>query len=159
MNNEILLKYFADTLASIEQLLADVPAERLAEQPAGLPNHPAWTLAHLCVGHGFALSMLGQPPLCPEAWQANTGPGSKPAADRAQYPDKAEALAVLRQQHAALTAAVRAAKPEAFDAPTPERVRPFAPTVGHVVAYMLACHENNHLGQLQAWKRAAGLVK
>lgn len=158
MTNEVLLKYYADSLAAIEKLLADVPDERLAEQPAGLRNHPAWTLTHLCVGNDFCLQSVAREPICPKEWFPLAGPGTMPTPDRAAYPSKDVLLATLRRQHELVTEGVRAAPPGHFDQPAPERVRSFAATLGHIVAYMLASHENYHLGQLLAWKRVAGLA-
>ncbi|QOV88937.1 DinB family protein [Humisphaera borealis] len=159
MNYEVLLKYYGDSLAAIEKLMADVPDERLAEQPAGLRNHPAWTLMHLCVGNDFCLQSVARAPVCPPDWGALAAPGSQPKPERSAYPSKDTLLQTLQKQHVLVAEGVRAAPPGHFDLPAPERVRSFAATLGHIVAYMLAAHENNHLGQLQAWKRVAGLGK
>jgi hypothetical protein len=159
MTTDIFLGIFAGSLDGLKKLMADVPDARLAEQPAGIRNHPAWTLTHLCAANDMALSLMGEPTHGPKEWGEIAKPGSMPQADRAIYPPLATLMQTLEVQHKAFDAAVRAAPPEKFAEPTPEWLRNFAPTIGHVVAYMLTVHEHNHLGQLQAWKRAAGLAK
>ena len=158
MTPDILLKIYSDSLGHIEKLIADVPDSRLAEMPAGLKNHAAWTLTHLCVGNDFALQCVGQPGMCPPDWIKLAAPGSQPVPDRSAYPALTVVLETLRKQHAAVTQGVRSAPAGHFDTPSPENVRAFAATLGHLVSYFLASHEQNHLGQLQAWKRAAGLM-
>jgi hypothetical protein len=42
--------------------------------------------------------------------------------------------------------------------PTPlEAVRGFLPTLGDCFVFVMAAHENMHLGQLSAWRRIQGL--
>jgi hypothetical protein len=43
-------------------------------------------------------------------------------------------------------------------APTPiEEVRGFLPTLGDSFVFVMAAHENMHLGQLSAWRRVQGM--
>lgn len=158
MNHDILLKLFADSLSAIEATLEGIPDSRLAEQPAGLRNHPAWTLTHLCVAHDLTLRCLASAPICPADWRRLAGPGSLPSPDRSTYPPLADLLETLRRQHTLITQGLRDVSPTHLEQPAPEHLRAFAPTLGHIVLYMLASHENYHLGQLQSWKRAAKLA-
>lgn len=157
MTQDVLLKYFADSLDAVQQLMAHVPDDRAAEQPAGIVNHPAWTLTHLCIANDFCLQCVGREAICPPGWRTIAGTGTKPVADRSVYPSKDVLLTTLVRQHQGVNEAMRGLPASHFEQPSPERVRSFAPTLGHIVAYMLTCHEHNHLGQLQAWKRAANL--
>jgi uncharacterized damage-inducible protein DinB len=157
MTHDVLLDLYAGSLRFTEGAMADVPDARLAEQPGGLRNHPAWTLTHMCVANDFCLEAVGRKALCPPGWAKVAAPGTQPVADRAVYPPLTELLDTLRRQHAAVTEGVRAAPPGHFEQPAPEQVRKFAATLGHIVAYMLAAHEQYHLAQVLAWKRAAGL--
>ena len=44
------------------------------------------------------------------------------------------------------------------DAETPnEQTRAYFPTVGSMVVFIMTSHEMDHLGQVAAWRRAAGL--
>lgn len=155
MTHPTMLALFADSLKWLKDAVADVDDARAAEQPAGAVNHPAWTLTHLCVAHDFTLQLLGGTAICPAGWAAIASPGSTPTTDRAMYPSISEALAMLDRQHAEIDRLVRAAKPAQFAAESPENIRSFAPTIGHVIAYMLLSHENYHLAQIAVWKRVA----
>lgn len=44
--------------------------------------------------------------------------------------------------------------------PTPlEAVRGFLPTLGESFVFVMAAHENVHLGQLSAWRRVQGMAR
>jgi hypothetical protein len=155
---DFILSIFAGTLHNITSAVADIPDERLAEQPSGVVNHPAWTLAHLGSAAGFIISLLDEPvdgDIMAEFKQF--GPGSQPTPDRSAYASRADMLATLAARHARAEAAVRAKHTTHFDRPPPEFVRAFAPTIGRLVVYLLAAHESYHLGQLMQWRRAAGM--
>jgi len=145
-------------LKQITGFVPTIPDDRAAEMPAGIRNHPAWTLTHLCVASDFSLQATGEASKIPQEWFALTGPGSVPVLDRGVYPSLHEALATLTSLHEKVSAAL-AAKPMSFyDEPSPELLRAFLPTNGQLVTFMLCSHEPNHLGQLLAWRRAAGLA-
>lgn len=157
---DLILSQFAATLKDIREIVADIPEARMAEQPSGIRNHPIWTLGHLCTAAGFIVQLLGETPVAGHADDvARFGPGSKPVADRAAYPSKAELLAQLATLHEQATRVTRAKHADWFGRPSPESLRSFAPTIGQIVVYLLASHESYHLGQLAPWRRAAGLAE
>ena len=158
MNLEMALHFFGGSQGQIEQLVEGVPEARWAEQPGGIRNHPAWTIGHLCCGYHMTLSLLGRESGVPEAWLETMDIGTIPVADRGAYPTKDELLEAYRDGHAKLAAAAKAMTQEESERELPmEEFRSFFPTIGHVVVYILLSHDQNHLGQLVAWKRAAGL--
>ena len=155
-----ILGLYASTLKDTEELVKDIDDARFAEQPAGIRNHPAWTLGHLVVSGNFILIQLDEPPIqLPESYGKLFPPGTQPTADRSVYPSKQELLTHLRAVHAAVANAVPRKHEAYFDKPTPEKFRAFVPTRGQLILYLLASHEPGHLGQLIAWRRAAGLAK
>lgn len=155
---DLVLHLFALGLNDVESFAKTVPDPRWAEQPAGIRNHLAWTLGHLCLGLDEGVTLLGRPAGCPPAWRKTMDYGTMPVADRAAYPAADELLGRFRERHAALAAAVREAPAEAMGAVNPhEALRPYFPTVGHEVAYYLSGHTDHHMGQLLAWRRAMGL--
>jgi hypothetical protein len=157
---DFLLGLFEQGLKDAEKLVEDVDDARMAEQPAGIRNHPAWTLGHLVTAASFVTILQGeQPPALPESYQKLFPPGTQPTGNRADYPSKQELLAHLRAQHARAAEVTRARHATSFNQPSPENLRRLAPTVGAIVAYLLAAHEQNHVGQLIAWRRAAGYAK
>lgn len=156
---ELALHMFRQSLDHVRQMVHDVPEERLLDTPAGLRNHPLWTLAHLGVACDFLLQIMGQGP-GPDAEQMkHFGPGSEPGAARPTGMTKATLLAQLQQAHERIEPAVRAGHRQRFPQPAPEHLRSFAPTLGHIGLYLLTAHEPYHTGQLAQWRRAAGLSR
>jgi DinB superfamily len=148
---------YADMYGYARQLLADVPDEEFAEQPAPGLNHPAWTLGHLVISADYGLKLLGQSPTASEGWNALFFPGTVPDPNRAAYPSKGELLNAYENGHAAFDAAVAAADPAQMAKPNPvEGMRPRFPTLGDLIGYLLTTHEAGHLGQLSAWRRMMG---
>ncbi len=163
MNTTVALDLFSRSQDQLLETLQDVPHERWAEQPGGaetgVRNHPAWTVPHLCAGHGFACSLLGIDTPMPESWGPAVSPGTIPVAELSAYPDPEQSLAVYREGHAVIAKAVEKASADSWDTQLPvEAYRAFFPTIGHAVGYFLYIHEPHHLAQVVVWKRAAGLV-
>jgi hypothetical protein len=154
-----LLSIYKMTLKNIGEAVQDVPQSRMAEQPGGLVNHPAWTLAHLSAAAGFLLTLLDDRSVpSVDAEFKQFGPGSIPSVDAKAFPTKEELLDRLAARHALVVAAVEQKHADYFSRPTPESLRAFAPTIGRIAVYLLASHESYHLGQLMQWRRAAGLA-
>src|SRR5262249_25755894 len=63
-------------------LLAEVPDERMTEQPLPGVNHAAWVLGHLAVVADGAMEKLGGKKTLPPSWPALFATGSKPSATR-----------------------------------------------------------------------------
>lgn len=148
---------YADMYGYARLLVADVPEEEFAEQPAPGLNHPAWTLGHLAGAADFALSCLGAQPVAPDGWAAMFSPGTVPDPNRGAYPTKGELLNGYEAAHAALDAAAAAADPQQMAKPNPsEMMRARLPTLGDLIACVLTTHEAGHLGQLSAWRRMMG---
>jgi len=160
---EGILRSYAWNLRYAEALVADLPEGHWTRPGGpGLPNHPAWTLGHLCTGSALVAEDLGAPPALPPGWRdlfQRRGPGDprRPDPDPAAYPPGGDLLAELRRLHAVVADAVRAAPPARFDAPEEWRFAGDLPTAGDGLLFMLVTHEALHLGQLEAWRRAAGL--
>lgn len=159
MTPTLLLNQYDANLKDLVDVMKGIPDERAAEQPGGIKNHPAWTLTHVCVANDFAAKMLDRVGLTPKRWAEIAAPGTQPSPDRAVYPSLGELLTTLTRLHDAVSAGVREKPASFYDQPAPENIRHLAPTMGHILTYLLACHEQVHLGQLQAWKRAASLAK
>ncbi|MEM9082663.1 MAG: DinB family protein [Planctomycetota bacterium] len=154
-------QFFSMQRDMLKGFLEDVPADRWTEQPAGVRNHPAWTLGHLASSNNFILAMLGKEGAgeIPDA-QAKYGNGSLPTDNPSDYLSKDELWAAYDKSFEAASAALAETTDEQMANENPvESVREFFPTVGFGVAYMTMAHQMDHLGQLRAWKRAAGLAK
>src|SRR4051812_9039406 len=131
-------RLYADQYGYARQLVADVPDEEFAEQPAPGLNHPAWTLGHLVVAADYGLSLLGGKGVAPEGWAAQFRPGTVPDPTRAIYPPKAKLLNTFEAAHAALSGAVAALDPaQAARANPSDALRARFPTLADLVGYLL----------------------
>jgi hypothetical protein len=85
-------------------------------------------------------------------------PGTQPALDEFTYPSMAELVDTLHRVYADLRDAATQLDDAAFAGPNP-----FPPSgrqlknAGEFIAYLLTGHLGYHLGQLQAWRAAAGV--
>lgn len=154
---ELERRLYADQYGYARQLVADIPDEEFAEQPAPGLNHPAWTLGHLVVAADYGLSLLGAKGVAPDGWAALFMPGTVPDPNRSAYPPKAELLNTYEAAHGTLSAAVAGLDPAQAARPNPsDMLRPRFPTLADLIGYLLTIHEAGHLGQLSAWRRMMG---
>lgn len=157
----LLIAGWQHNLDLAERLYADIPDHPMTSQPGGLPNHPAWTLAHLLHYHPAILALargetVSDPGEHPDAHRYDAG--STPVDDPAAYPPKAELLDRYRRNHDAVAQALRDAPADRLDQqPGLARwVRTF-PTTGAALQYLMVFHEAQHLGEVTAWRRPANL--
>ena len=157
---EMLIDAWAGNLNHALALLKDIPAGRMTHQPASVVNHPAWTIAHLCHYHPAILSLargepVSDPGKLPDAPQVDAG--SAPTDEPAAYLSKDELIARFREGHEQIEETLRAAPDDLLDRPPGlERWRPAFPRTGQALTYLMLLHESTHLGELAAWRRAAG---
>ncbi|MFO0833205.1 MAG: DinB family protein [Phycisphaerales bacterium] len=152
---KIILDLTSMNLMWIRHAVEDVPDQRMTDQPGTIVNHPAWTLAHLGAYAGLVLMLLDENVPCVDAEHEQFGYGTTPVNNPAAYPSKAELLARLTDRHARLAAIIPARHADYFQRPTPDKYRPFTPTIGLLAVNLLTNHEAYHLGQLKQWRRAA----
>lgn len=156
-----ILNIHAMVTGFVAGAVEDVPEARMAEQPGGIVNHPAWTLSHLNAYAGLLLSMFDDPgmePATANAEMARFGYGTTPIADIAAYAGKRELLGVFKDRNARLAAVVAEKHAEYFARPAPERFRPHARAIGDIAITLLVAHPPHHLGQLRQWRHAAGIA-
>lgn len=157
------IRVMLDIHAMINGFLGDaiesVPEARMTEQPGTIVNHPAWTLSHLNAYSGLLLSMLDDPGApTADAEMAQYGYGTTPVADRAAYATKRELLDRFRDRNARVAVIVAQKHADYFPRPAPKKFQPHAPTIAHIATTLLVAHPGHHLGQLNQWRRAAGLT-
>ncbi len=145
-------------LPYVKMLVADIEADAMCRQVGGIRNHPAWTLGHMATALDFAAQMLELPSEVPEEWTPLCGRGSTPTEDASQYPSKEEFLAVLDREQGRILDALQKLDSGALAQPTPdEEFRELMPTLGDALVFILAMHQAIHVGELCAWRQAAGL--
>ncbi|MFO0937389.1 MAG: DinB family protein [Gemmataceae bacterium] len=154
-DNERAIHAFA--LDYLRSLIADIPDERMAEQPIAGLNHPAWTLGHLAIAYDYVGKCLGLP-LELLRWHPLYAPGTIPVPDRSRYPSKQELMAKLEANAARVMPFVESADPAKLTGPQPvEFLKPHIKTVSELLSHLLTSHIANHIGQLSAWRRVAGI--
>jgi hypothetical protein len=160
--NDALLHDWRGNGQRAQRLLANIPDDRMTEQPHGLLNHPAWSLGHLILAHPAIASLargeaVADPGLTPEAKLfAN---GTKPQADPALYPSRAELAERFAQGHALVEEAVAAMDPAILERePGLERWKKSFGKTGVVLVHMMIWHEAHHLAEVAAWKKVLGIT-
>lgn len=151
-------KLYGFTMHYLRLLAEDVTEEQMTDIPAPGLNHPAWFIGHLAVCADFVPKLLSQPTICPPEWDALFAPGSVPTTNRSRYPSKAELLAkneeafVRNPKLIAEASERRLAMPHGI-----EYFTPLYPTIGDMIAHLMATHPAWHLGQFSTWRRLHGL--
>ena len=155
---EHLTYLYGFNLTYAEILVSDLSPTQMVEQPAGVINHPSWSLGHLVNSADRLGQLLGLESTLPEGWGETFKTGGEPSGDESAYPSKEEILDALGAQHARNTEAVQNFDASRFAQPYPdERRRKRFPTVGDMIVFLMTSHEMQHLGQIAAWRRAMGL--
>jgi hypothetical protein len=158
MNASPLLHTWAMNLGYAKRLVADIPDDQMAVQPAPEMNHAAWVLGHLACTADMLGSMIGLQPVCPADWSTLFDWNSSPSSQAGRYPSKADLLKALEEAHAAVASALPSIPESRWADTTPlEAVRSFLPTLGDCFVFVMAAHENMHLGQLSAWRRVQSM--
>lgn len=117
-----------------------------------------WLIGHLSVTGDFGRRLCGRPPLCPAEWRAGFNPGSQPSVRQSDYPTMTALTEAFRAVYSDLCAALPDTDPRMLAAENPYApTRAMFPTSGDFVRYLLSGHLAYHLGQLVAWRAAAGL--
>jgi hypothetical protein len=153
-----LLHLWNLNLGYAKRLVADIPDDKMARQPAPEMNHAAWVLGHLACTADMLGAMIDLKPVCPADWAPRFDWNSSPEDDVARYPSKATLLKALEDAHGGIAAALPSIPESRWTETTPiEAVRGFLPTMGDCFVFVMAAHENIHLGQLSAWRRVQGM--
>lgn len=131
----------------------------LALEPTSGLKTAGWLIGHLAVTGDFARRLLGRTdPVCPTDWRDRFNPGTAPSMRREDYPTMRALRAALLRVYEDLPAAMSEAPDSAL-----ARENPYQPARGafprsvDFAADLAAPHFAYHVGQLTAWRAAAGL--
>ena len=153
-----VLHSFVYSLDFLRELIADVPEAAMTAQPAGITNHPAWTIGHLVFISQAIGGVAGLEPWLDEQWTKDFGPDSKPSTNCGTGDYKVSLLAALDIAQTKLTDAVTDLSEEQLDAPFPDpSYSDVFPSVRHALTQVLLGHTAFHVGQLSVWRRAMNL--
>ena len=144
-------------MTSFDQLMADIPMDRINERPAGNGHPPLWVLGHLAICAELGHLMLGTPIKTTE-WMPVFGPGSSDQVENPESYDAADLIVKIKEGYAGLCQAAATADPEALAAPNEVDLLQGSPLVsrGDLVSHLLTTHFAFHIAQLSAWRRADG---
>lgn len=141
-----------------EPILSGLHDAHLAFEPEPGIKTAGWLVGHLAVSADFARHLCGQSAMCPAAWRSAFNPGTQPSHDSAQYPPMTELCDAFWRVHNDLLVAASNTDPAVLAVANPYApAREAFPLAGDFVAYLLSSHLSYHLGQLVAWRAAAGM--
>lgn len=149
-------------LSKLKALLADIAPHAMTHQPAGVVNHPAWTIAHLVHYHPAIVSMLRGEPVADPGLHADASrfdAGSTPVDDAGAYPQKEALLANYRRGHQEAERLLQQIGTDVLHrAPALQRWATAFGNVEKALVYLMLYHESLHIGQIMVWRRAMGLA-
>jgi hypothetical protein len=139
--------------------LAGLDDSHLSLEPKPGLKTAGWLIGHLAVTGDFARRLLGRTDgICPKDWRDRFNPGTTPSLRREAYPAMDELRGALLRVYSDLPTAAAAAVDSALERENPyEPARDPFPRAGDFAAYLLTSHFAYHVGQLSAWRAAAGL--
>ena len=142
-----------------DSILAGLDDSHLSIEPQSGTKTAGWLIGHLAVTGDFARRLCGHtPPLCPKEWRAKFNPGTQPSSEQGDYPPFEELRSAFRTVYEDLCDAAMAVDQTKLSIENPyEPGRASFPTAADFVHWMLSGHLAYHLGQLGAWRTAAGL--
>jgi len=145
-------------LVLAESIVNGLEDSHRALEPMTGVKTAGWLLGHLAVSGDFARRLCGQPLLCPSTWASTFAPGSVPSGQPDDYPPMSTLIDVFFSVYRDLIGVALKAESKVLDAPNPyEAAQEAFPTTRDFVAYLMMGHLAYHLGQLTAWRGAAGL--
>jgi hypothetical protein len=145
-------------LKSAERMLEGLDDSHRALEPQPGIKTAGWLIGHLAVTGDFARKLYGRPPMCPVEWRTAFNPGSQPSGEANTYAPMTTLTTAFREVYADLAAAAAESDPFSITVENPfAPARAAFPTAGEFLAYLMTGHLAYHLGQLVAWRAAAGL--
>ena len=143
-------------IGMLKMILEDFSDADMLVRPLPNANHTAWQIGHLiCSEHGMTTAAGAKMPALPEGFEAIFAKGTSKVDDPAAFPKKNELLAIYEQQRKGSIAWVKGMSAKDLDAPSPEGMRAYFPTVA-ALAMLVAGHLTMHVGQIQVIRRKLG---
>jgi len=136
--------------------LEDLDDAAFLRRPVEGMNHIAWQVGHLISIERGTIEAIkpGSSPALPEGFDAKHGKETHSVDDPGQFYTKDEYLAFWKAQREATRSVLDSLSDADLDAPAPERVRSFCPTVGHAMNMFGGVHPMMHAGQFVAVRRS-----
>ena len=147
-------------LGAARAIMAGLDDSHRALEPQPGTKTAGWLIGHLSATGDYGRKICGRPALCPKEWRAKFNPGTQPSHDPAHYPPLAELVDTFRLVYADFMEGALQLDAAALASPNPFTPALAAfPTAGDFAAYLMTGHLGYHLGQLHAWRAAAGVPR
>lgn len=142
-----VLKGFLEDFTDAELLIRPVPGA----------NHVAWQLGHLISSEFQMMEALrpGVSPALPAGFAERHSKENSTSDDASKFYTKSEYMRVYDAQREASMKVLSSVKAEELDAPGPESMRAYAPTVGAILS-LQGAHQMMHAGQFTVLRRKLG---
>lgn len=154
---EIETKLNQFLLQGFEQVVADIPADRVNERPPGNGHPPLWVLGHLAMCVELGGTLLGED-LVHKNWAVAFGPGSSDDIKNPETYSRDELIGAIVNGYPKLCVAAQNASSDVLS--QPHGIDLLAGTAiqtrGDLMSHLLSTHVAFHLAQLSGWRRAAG---
>jgi uncharacterized damage-inducible protein DinB len=157
-HRQMLADSYASNLELLKRTLADFSEADMMRRPAPKANHAMWQLGHLVSSEASMLNAVapGTAPALPAGFDQRFGHDMTSCDDAAKFAStKAQLLDLMTKVRQATIQWIKAVNLADLDKPTPESMRHYAPTFGHV-AMLVPGHTTMHVGQMQVIRRALG---
>ncbi|MEQ8353139.1 MAG: DinB family protein [Leptospiraceae bacterium] len=139
------------------KLVADLSDEQMILQPEANMNHPAWILSHLNL-YLPVMQHLMKGEEFPDPRDHTFGMKSKPETNPSLYAGRKELASEFKEGNEGAARLLQTLGEEALKQPVRlQRWQESMPISGMALGYIMLAHQGIHLGQLSAWRRAAGL--
>ena len=145
---EVLKTTLGITNMAMHSYLGDLSDADLLTRPGKGCNHIAWQLGHLIASNTQMLESVapGMAPKLPEGFDKSYSKEMTSVNDPARFHTKQDYLDMFAKLDAATIAALDKSTEAQLDAPAPESLREWFPTVGHVYV-LIVSHTLMHAGQ------------
>jgi uncharacterized damage-inducible protein DinB len=145
------------SLFVLNSYVSDLSDDELMRRPTAGCNHLAWQLGHLISSEVGLLSDIcpGKGVELPAGFVEKHAKENCESDNPGSFCSKNEYLQLFQSVRNATLEALDELPTAALDAPSPERIRTFCPTVGHVFT-LIGTHPMMHAGQFVVVRRQLG---
>jgi uncharacterized damage-inducible protein DinB len=154
---ELAADLLARDLDMLKMTLSDLSDADMLVRPAAGANHAAWQLGHLASAESWMVNAVapGAGGELPAGFADRFSKEAAKTDDPAAFPKKAELIDAFEKVRSATIRWVKGLTDADLARPGPEKMRNFAPTVGHLIL-MTPVHTTMHTGQFQVIRRKLG---
>jgi hypothetical protein len=154
---ELLAELLTGNLDFVKMTLSDFSDADMLVRPCPGANHAAWQLGHLTNSESGSLALLAPDKArpAPAAFKEKFNKETAKIDDPKFFPGKGELIEAFSASRLATVEWAKSLTPADLARPTPDKVRSWAPTVGHLLA-MTPVHVAMHVGQFQVIRRKLG---